>query len=60
MTIADNYEPIKQETNGVATQFSFDFYALNETFIKVYLETDGVQTLVDSTDYEITDRKSVV
>jgi hypothetical protein len=54
MTIADNYEPIKQETNGVATQFSFDFYALNETFIKVYLETDGVQTLVNSTDYEIT------
>lgn len=54
MTIADNYEPIKQETNGVATQFSFDFYALSETFIKVYLETDGVQTLVNSTDYEIT------
>jgi len=54
MTIADNYEPIKQETNGVATQFSFDFYALSDAFIKVYLETDGVQTLVNSTDYEIT------
>ena len=54
MTIADNYEPIKQETNGVTTQFSFDFYALNDAYIKVLLEVDGEQSLIDPTDYEVT------
>ena len=55
MTIADNYLPIKQETNGVTTQFSFDFYVLSDSYVKVYLEDeDGNQTLVNSSDYEIT------
>ena len=54
MTIADNYEPIKQETNGVTTQFSFDFYALNDDYIKVFLEVDGEQSVIDPTEYEVT------
>lgn len=53
MTIANNYQPTKQLTNGTTTTFSFAFYALNENYIKVALETDGVQSVVDPSNYTV-------
>lgn len=49
--IPDNYKPIKQIGNGKTTSFSFDFPILSENFIKVYREKDGVQELVDPSEY---------
>lgn len=53
MTIANNYQPIKQETNGTTKTFSFDFYALNENYIRVVLETNDVQTVVNPSQYTV-------
>lgn len=53
MTIADNYTPIKQLGNGVTVNFSFDFSLLDESYIRVYQEIDGVQTLVDPEKYDV-------
>lgn len=53
MTIANNYQPTKQLTNGTTTTFSFAFYALNENYIKVAIETDGVQSVVDPSNYTV-------
>lgn len=53
MTIADNYNPIKQLGNGVTVNFSFDFSLLDESYIRVYQEINGVQTLVDPENYDV-------
>lgn len=53
MTIADNYSPIRQLGNGVTVNFSFDFSLLDESYIRVYQEIDGVQTLVDPEKYDV-------
>lgn len=52
MTIEVNYNPIRQQGNGVTTQFSYDFYALSPNYLVVYIEEDGVQTV--TTDYTAT------
>ena len=52
MTIEVNYNPIRQQGNGVTTQFSYDFYALSDQYLVVYIEEDGVQTV--TTDYTAT------
>lgn len=49
--IPDNYKPIRQVGNGKTTSFSFDFPMLSENFIKVYREKDGIQELVDPSEY---------
>ena len=49
--IPDNYKPIRQVGNGKTVSFSFDFPMLSENFIKVYREQDGVQELVDPSEY---------
>lgn len=53
MTLASNYDPIKQATNGQTTSFTFDFDLIDESYLEVYLETDGEQTLVDDSDYTV-------
>lgn len=53
MTIADNYSPIKQSGNGVTVNFSFDFSLLDESYIRVYQEIDGKQTLVAPEKYDV-------
>lgn len=52
MTIEVNYNPIRQQGNGVTTQFSYDFYALSPNYLVVYIEENGVQTV--TTDYTAT------
>lgn len=52
MTIEVNYNPIRQQGNGVTKQFSYDFYALSANYLVVYIEEDGVQTV--TTDYTAT------
>jgi hypothetical protein len=53
MTVADNYDIEKQETNGTTKVFSFNFYTSSKDFVKVILEVDGEQSVVPSTDYTI-------
>lgn len=53
MTLASNYDPTKQATNGQTTSFTFDFDLIDEGYLEVYLETDGEQTLVDGSDYTV-------
>lgn len=53
MTLASNYDPTKQATNGQTTSFTFDFDLIDESYLEVYLETDGEQTLVDGGDYTV-------
>ncbi len=53
MTLASNYDPTKQATNGQTTSFTFDFDLIDESYLEVYLETDGEQTLVDDSDYTV-------
>ena len=53
MTIADNYNPIRQQGNGTTTSFSFSFPLLNESYIRVYKELNGTQTLVDKGEYTV-------
>lgn len=52
MTIEVNYNPIRQQGNGVIKDFSYDFYALSDQYLVVYIEEDGVQTV--TTDYTAT------
>lgn len=52
MTIEVNYNPIRQQGNGVTTQFSYDFYALSDQYLVVYIEENGVQTV--TTNYTAT------
>ena len=52
MTIEVNYNPIRQQGNGVTKDFSYDFYALSDQYLVVYIEEDGVQTV--TTDYTAT------
>ena len=54
MTVANNYNPIKQEGNGSTTSFSFDFPVITDKEIEVYQNIDGVESLVDSNNYTIT------
>lgn len=53
MTIADNYNPIRQQGNGTTTSFSFSFPLLNESYIRVYKELNGTQILVDKGEYTV-------
>ena len=53
MTVADNYDIEKQETNGTTKIFSFNFYTASKDFVKVILEVDGEQSVVPTTDYTI-------
>ena len=53
MTIADNYNPIRQQGNGTTTSFSFSFPLLNESYIRVYKELNGTQTLVNKGEYTV-------
>lgn len=53
MTIADNYKPIKQETNGTTTDFTFSFYVISQDYIVVLKETNGVQVVVDPSEYTV-------
>lgn len=42
--LADNYIPVRQLGNGNTTGFSFDFDMMSEAYVRVYRETDGVQS----------------
>ena len=53
MTVADNYDVEKQETNGTTKTFTFTFYTYSKDYVKVIIETDGVQSVVPTTDYTI-------
>ena len=53
MTIANNYEPVKSQTNGTVKTFTFNYSLLNEEYIEVYLETDGELSLVPESDYTV-------
>ena len=53
MTIANNYEPVKSQTNGTVKTFTFNYSLLNEKYIEVYLETDGELSLVPESDYTV-------
>lgn len=53
MTVANNYEPIKQEGNGVTTSFSYSFDIASTDDIVVYQRIDDVQSIVPKTDYEV-------
>lgn len=53
MTVANNYDPIRQEGNGVTTSFSYSFDVASINDIVVYQNIDGVQSVVPDTDYEV-------
>lgn len=53
MTLANNYNPIRQLANGVTTSFSFNYDMINSDYATVYQEIDGVQTIVDPELYTI-------
>lgn len=53
MTVANNYEPIKQEGNGVTTSFSYSFDIASTDDIVVYQRINDVQSIVPKTDYEV-------
>lgn len=53
MTVADDYTISKLATNGTTKTFTFGFYTYSKEYVKVIKETDGVQTLVQPTDYTI-------
>ena len=54
MTVANNYQPIRQLGNGVTTDFSFNFRVLEDEQIVVYeLPEGGEQQVVDSNEYTV-------
>ena len=53
MTIANNYVPIKQAGNGNTKSFTFDFRLLEDDYMVVFQEINGVQTVVNSDDYTV-------
>lgn len=54
MTVANNYQPIRQLGNGVTTAFSFNFRVLEDEQIVVYeLPEGGEQQVVDSNEYTV-------
>lgn len=54
MTVANNYNPVRQLGNGVTTDFSFNFRVLEDEQIVVYeLPEGGEQQVVDSSEYTV-------
>lgn len=54
MTVANNYNPVRQLGNGSTTGFSFNFKVNNAEQLKVYQKVSGgSQEVVDSDDYSV-------
>lgn len=53
MTLANNYNPIRQLANGVTTSFSFNYDMISSEYAAVYQEIDGVQTLINPELYTV-------
>lgn len=53
MTVANNYDPIKQMGNGITKSFSYSFDVASINDIVVYQNINGVQSVIPSSEYEV-------
>lgn len=51
MTVANNYEPVKYNGNGVTTEFTVDWRLESGNDFVVYQNIGGVESVVDPDDY---------